>query len=253
MSGKKAELIARILETFDDEKLNAAIPSFHFSLTQTGEKEVNQNEYVLYLHRSRYMSAWEMNRLLHEDNPSHLQYRDIIWREMNRKLLLHFQNADYGLYRSTYFQMHSFLMEEKKHKSALVMLLNSLSYALSGLGNATSLEPNHAVPLVQEILYKSRLVNIYTEDKLEVIPYPATTQSGKKLFEVLGMTADEFIAFVYQECAAIKIHERVFSAEECANIFLVAIGLEERRLTNSYEVAKQRLCKQFKLKKPPED
>ena len=253
LSGNKTELITRILDNFDGDKLCEAIPVFRFALTAKGEEEIKQNEYVLYLHRSRYMSAWEMNRLLHEDNPSHLQYRDIIWREFNRKLSLHFQNGDYGLYRSVFYQMHSFLCEEGKYKSALIMLLNTVSYDLSGLGNASNLKPNYAMPLAQEILYKHHLVNIYSEDKVEVIPYPGITQSGKKLFEALDMPTDDFIAFVYQECTTIKIHERVFSAEECANIFLASIGLEERRLINSYEVAKQRLCKRFKLKKPPED
>jgi len=61
------------------------------------------------------------------------------------------------------------------------------------------------------------------------------------------MPSDEFIQYTYEQFAEIHIHDRVFTGNECANIILSEIGLEERKLHNSRKVAEQRVKQKLGL------
>lgn len=245
-TGKKDELISRILETYSVEELEETIPNRNYALTELGKQELKANEYVPYLHRHHYMSVWEMNIMLHTNNPSHLRYRDIIWRELNKQSGEHFQNFDFGLYRNTRLSMHDFLIEEKKYKTALHLLCEVISFDLSGLGNGDKPVPDNAV--FRQVKYESRMVNLLTtEDKKEVTVPPGIIGYFERLYNEIGMPSDEFIQYTYEQFAEIHIHDRVFTGNECANIILSEIGLEERKLHNSRKVAEQRVKQKLGL------
>ena len=55
------------------------------------------------------------------------------------------------------------------------------------------------------------------------------------------MSDVEFIKYVYEGFSKIQIKNRIFSADECANIFLTLLGLEDRKIKNSYAVAVKRV------------
>ena len=243
---KKEELISRILETYSTQELEQTLPDRHYALTELGEQELKENEYVSYLHRHHYMSVWEMNIMLHINNPSHLRYRDIIWRELNKQSGEHFQNYDFGLYRNTRLSMHNFLVEEKKYKTALHLLCEVISFDLSGLGNGDKPISNNDV--LRQVKFESRMVNLLTtEDKKEVTVPPGIIGYFERLYKEIGMTSDEFVQYTYEQFAEIYIHDRVFTESECANIILSEIGLEERKMSNSRKIAEQRVKKKLGL------
>ena len=61
------------------------------------------------------------------------------------------------------------------------------------------------------------------------------------------MPTADFIQYVYEQFSEIHIHERVFTEDECANIILSEIGLEERKIKNSCKVAEKRVKKALGL------
>ncbi len=245
-TGKKDELIERVLTKYSVDDLNAKFPEKYFELTQKGSDELSQNSYVPYLHRHSYMSIWEMNYYLNNDNPSNLGYRDILWREFNKQSGEHFQNYDFGLYRNTRLNMYDFLMEESKYKTALHMLVEVASFDLSGLGNGDKPEINDQS--WREIRYQSKLVNLFFDEEQEAIIPPGIINYFKKLYELLEMSEIEFKNYIYEEFSKIKIHERVFLPDECANIVLSSLGLEERKIKNSKKVAEERLKELLSLR-----
>lgn len=239
-TGKKSELIDRVLDCYSNESLEKMFKEKFYELTDMGKAELSENEYVPYLHRHDYMSVWDMNYYLYNDNPSHLSYRDIIWREFNKQSMKHFENWDFGLYRCIRLNMHSFLMEESKYESAMHHLLEVVAFDLSGLGNGEKdLRKN---PFLKDKLVEFKMVNFLFEDNEVILP-PGIVNYMKKLYDVLGMTDDEFRRYVYEDLATIKIHEQVFSNDECANILLSLLGIEERKINNSKKVAEMRLHK----------
>ena len=184
--------------------------------------------------------------MLHTDNPSHLGYRDIIWRELNKQSGEHFQNFDFGLYRNTRLSMHDFLVEEKKYKTALHLLCEVVSFDLSGLGNNDKPMPNNEI--FRQVKYESRMVNLLkTDDDTEITVPPGIIGYFERLYKEIGMPSTDFIQYVYEQFSRIHIHERVFTGDECANIILSEIGLEERKIKNSRKVAEKRVKKALGL------
>lgn len=115
-----------------------------------------------------------------------------------------------------------------------------ISFDLSGLGNSD--KPISNSELFREVKFESRMANLFTtEGKKEVTLPPAIIGNFERLYNELGMNVDEFIKYTYEQFAEIHIHERVFNENECANIILAEIGLEERKLKNSFKVAEQRI------------
>lgn len=209
-TGKKSELIERVFDCYSSDSLEKMFKERYYELTDIGKVELSENEYVSYLHRHDYMSVWDMNYYLHNDNPSHLGYRDIIWREFNKQSMKHFKSWDFGLYRCIRLNMHSFLMEESKYESAMHHLLEVVAFDLSGLGNGEKdLRQN---PFLKDKLVEFKMVNFLFEDNEVILP-PGIVNYMKKLHDVLNMTDDEFRQYVYEDLATIKIHEQVFSSE----------------------------------------
>lgn len=60
VSGKKADLIDRLLSNASPEELEKKFPVRFYELTESGTQELTENQYVPYLHRHKYMSIWEM-------------------------------------------------------------------------------------------------------------------------------------------------------------------------------------------------
>lgn len=245
-TGKKDDLINRIVNAYNPDDLEKELPVRNYALTKKGEEELKSNEYVSYLHRHHYMSVWEMNIRLYKNNPSKLKYRDILWGYFNEQSGVHFQNYDFGLYRNIRLDMHDFLIEEEKFKKALELLIEVISFDLSGLGNKDGVTSKQEQQFIREIKCESRMANLFmTEDKREITLPSGIVRCFQYLYEKLQMPKEEFINYVYERFLEVKIFERVFIAEECANIILSEIGLESRKITNSCKVAEERLKKQF--------
>ena len=88
---------------------------------------------------------------------------------------------------------------------------------------------------------------MFFDDEQEAVIPPGIINYFMKLHELLGMPENEFKENIYEEFSKVKIHERVFSHDECANIILASLGLEERKIKNSRKVAETRLKKMLSL------
>jgi hypothetical protein len=55
------------------------------------------------------------------------------------------------------------------------------------------------------------------------------------------MSDSDFVNKIYEEFASVEIRNRIFTSDECANILLSLMGIENRKLKNSYAIAEQRI------------
>ena len=240
VTGKKDELVSRLIENGNIDFLNQKYAERYFVLTPKGEQELKENQYVSYLHRNRYMTAWEMNQRIAQ---THYPYRDILWGYFNEQSGKHIQNYDFGFYRNVRLNMHDFLCEENKYKAALKLLIEVISYDLSGLGNNYRFVLDSGMP--KDIRCESRLSNFFTKEDDVTLP-PAIINYFEKLKNNLEFSDNEFISCVYKEFSEIETFDRVFSADECANIILSEIGLEKKKVESSYKVAEKRIRAKMK-------
>ena len=239
-TGKKEELISRLISCYGSDTLEKMFPERYYKLTTLGEEEVTQNEYVYYLHQHSYMSVWEMNRKLLAENPQHLSYRDIIWGDFNKQSLEFFKDYNFGLYRNVHLSMHDFLLEEKRFNSALSQLVEVASFDLSGLGNSEKTIIS-GILSPKEII-ESKLVDFFfDDDNKEAILPPGIIKYFHNLKNALQMSDSDFVNKIYEEFASVEIRNRIFTSDECANILLSLMGIENRKLKNSYAIAEQRI------------
>lgn len=246
ISGKKDDLIKRIISTYSIEELENIIRDRYYALTPVGIEELQENEYIPYLHRHRYMSVWDMNIALHSGNLAHQPYRDIIWGEFNKQSHEHFLNFDFGLYRNTRLNMHDFLFEEEKYKTAFDVLCEVISFDLSGLGNGN--KPETISLFSKQMQYEMKMTNLFmAENKSEVTVPSGIIQYFSRLYTKLNMDTEEFIRYTYEQFEDIQIHDRIFTGSECANIILSEIGLESRKIINSRSIAEQRVKEKLKF------
>lgn len=133
-TGRKAELITRLIQSTTEEYLEYKISSRSYCLTELGVNELQENEYVSYFHKKHRIwpciDVWWMNKQLH-DYPNS-SYKDLIWAELNRESQLAVAEMLEGRYRRYIWNrisMHGFLVEEGKNHDALRLLVEAAYYA----------------------------------------------------------------------------------------------------------------------------
>ena len=130
VSGKKAALVERILQNADNEYLQQFLHSEKYTLTELGEQEVSENEYIPYLHSHKYteISVWDVNQ-----NADLKHWRDYIWGRFNKCSMDYAADGQWGLYRNVRFSMAEFLKEESKYIDSYAMYGEVCFYDVDGM------------------------------------------------------------------------------------------------------------------------
>ena len=240
VSGKKAELVDRLLEGADHGELEAKYPERYYRLTQKGQQELAENKYIPYLDKTGYMSIWEMNQELFRNNPDGFDYRDIVWRTLNSYIHQAVRERDTSLYWTTKIDMHFFLVEEGRFGQALSTLCGAAAVELSGMAGAgwqCNLETNrYNLETILEYGFPYRSSNY-------VLPISMAVWMGD-LREALDLNDEAFRAALidgFERNSIPPRRARIFTNEECADIVINEIGQHPRKLATIYKQAEERL------------
>ena len=239
VSGKKAALVTRLLDNVDLDKLNQKFSARFYALTETGQQELSENQYVSYLHRHRYMSVWEMNRRL-SNNTQHLSYRDLIWQFFNEESTRHFKEGDMGLYRNTRLNMYQFLMEGQRYEPAFKLLCEVMAYDLSGMGNNEFNDVGEDFRLQLLLDYQFPY-----EKSLATLP-PAIKQWLSNLQGYLDLSDEELYQHLLQQFKSIRLYHRLFTNAECVDKVMAELSGDTSVLEKIYYNAENRIKKQLK-------
>lgn len=239
-TGKKAELVDRLLELGNIQILEQKYPDRYFTLTEKGQQEINANEYVMYLHKSDYMSNYisisDMNYLLHRDDPSHPGYRDILWNILNSQCEEQFTSENFGSYRDTRFDMYRFLMEENKYKMAFQILCEVVAYNLSGLENGDNIFSRNPADVLQNIIE----IGFPYSNSIYTLP-PFIVGCMSQMQALLQLSETDFRNTLLENFKKISLKRRIFTAEECVEILINEIEGHPRKLAAIYSQAEKRL------------
>ena len=239
VTGKKAELIDRLMAFGDLDTLDKKYSERYYALTPKGEQELKENQYVSYLHRHRYMSVWEMNQRIAQ---THYSYRDILWGYFNEQAGIHFQNFDFGLYRNIRLNMYQFLMEESKPKTAFHMLCEVLSFDLSGLGNSEKslFEWERNAPEYYLMIYESRAEHFFPYENTTLTIPPAVSAWFAEMQTTLCLDDKGYRDAILRELQETHPPRRIFTDEECADIIIADIHNDTDTLSAIYSKAEKR-------------
>ncbi len=116
--GRKSDLVNRILESVSEEKLQSYIPVRRYDVTELGQQEIRENEYVKYIHSRKHseVSVWDVNILLHK-NPN-ADWRESMWSEYEKLLQKYAAEEQDGLYRNVKLQMYYYLKDRLEYEKA---------------------------------------------------------------------------------------------------------------------------------------
>lgn len=236
-SGKKAELIERLLSRGDIGALADKYPCEYYVLTEKGTQELKENEYVPYLHKTGYMSVFDMNFLLYHDNPSNFGYRDFLWKEFNKQSMAHFDDGDYGLYRNSRMDMYRFAMEEKRYSQAFLMLCEVAVYDINDLGNGEKMVGPGWEKLALEQALK--VLFPYSDNSWHLPPAVVGWLADMK--DILNLSNADFRAALLENFEKFYLPRRVFTNEECAEIVMNEIDDQPEKQIPIYHRAEQRV------------
>ena len=243
VTGKKADLVNRLLANASHEELDKKFPIRFFALTRLGQQELAENQYVPYLHRHKYMSIWEMNDRLYRENPKHLGYRDIIWQFFNEESLKHLERGDFSLYCCTRADMFTFLLEEKKFERALFLLCEVIAYDLSGMMNNefrnTDARSRLRVILQYAFPYEKSEVKLSSHRKRQLII----------LQELLNLSDENFYEQIQQQFLHIRLYRQIFTNPECVDIIIAELHDDTDTLNAIYLQAEKRIRAILKITK----
>jgi hypothetical protein len=234
VTGKKADLIDRVVTNIPVEKLDKMCTKRNYVVTELGEQEKKENEYILYIHRHRVADEdiWSLNRLMHERNGR--GYRDVLWSQMNVKAMEHAKRHDFGLYRNTRLEMYNFLKEEGKWNNAFDMFAEVAYLDLSGLGNGFNMQ----------FLYIYAKSYFPYEKSLATLP-PAAKIWISELKEHLNLDDEEFANKLKEAMERFHLPFHLFTIEECVNITIAEEKEDTKTLEEIYDKAEIRFKRNY--------
>ena len=241
VTGKKSELIDRLLNSGNNEYLEAQFSDRYYALTDSGAEELSKNEYVVYLHRTGRMSVWEMNQRL-ANNPENFSYRDILWQSFNEQAEQHFMAADMGLYRNVRLTMYQFLMEEGRLRPAFGHLCEVMAYDLSSMDNW---EEHNPTPELLKLKVESALKYCFPYTGSQASLPPMVIKWAAEMQQKLEMNDNDYRTALLEQFEKIYLLRRIFSNEECADIVMNEIGNHPRKLATIYKQAEERLKQEY--------
>ena len=249
ISGKKAELIDRLLEFGDLTSLNQKYlkNNCYYSLTSKGKQELTENQYVPYLHKHKRigMTVWEMNRRIAH---THNQYRDILWKYFNEQASIHLQNLDFGLYWCDCSNMYDFLMEDNQTQEAFHILCVLLLLDLNGLDNQYRylLECEKDDPEYYLMMRESQLKNFFPYEESSLKIPPSISDQIAKMQTTLALDDNSYQKAILKELQEIQLPRRIFSDEECADIVIANIHHDIDTLIFIFKKAEKRQTEKLK-------
>lgn len=206
-TGKKADLIARIINTCDTNELSAQFPERRYKLTPKGEAELSTNEYVVFIHRKQYddigLNIYSLNQLLAQQNTT--DYKSAIIQFLLNKE------------KPSYYTAAILLIEDNKHAEALPYLCTDLYVFLSGVFQP---ECTHGISLA--------LANAISHYDNSIFRIPSGRLSPlREVINKLDINNSQLHEYLVNLFAQISIQQHLFFTDnECANIIIME--LDER-------------------------
>lgn len=236
-SGKKADLIARLIENVAEGELSTVFSKRPYALTEAGMALLKKYEWIPYIHNHEIedLNIWNLTDLV--QTPPYTNYRDKIWGYLNKRGLEHIKNRNYGLYRNSRFTMSEFVVDEGKLETAFTLLCEVAAYDLSGLSNGFRME-------FLDICSKS----YFPYEESVVTMAPGITSRIEKYAKELEWEDAELHSRMVNEIGKLQLPFHLFSAEECADIVIAEIHEDKTLLNRIYSVVEVRFKKRYKSK-----
>jgi tetratricopeptide (TPR) repeat protein len=144
VSGRKNELIERIITNLTDEEINADFPTSYYVLTDEGRNIVRKNEHIIYYHKAKYLRIIPLEKYhdsLKENEDPNLKYQ-IALELLERYGLKERKEGNWGLYRNSIHSKAEVYEDMGENTFALKCYFKICILDLSGLNNGNQYWPD---------------------------------------------------------------------------------------------------------------
>jgi len=212
VSGKKQELLERLITNISEEELKTAFPDSYYILNNKGKSIIQENEHIIYYHKSQHLrneiSLDKYHDLLKDKTDESAKY-DIALELLKNKAMQNRDNGDWGLYRNSLFSKAKVYEDKQDDQSTLELYLTICHIDFSGLSNGNAYMPSTIIlapgiiSLVRELTSKLELGKETLIEKylyyVEKLKLPKTRFSKEQSVEYLIRATEDNIDKVNEE------------------------------------------------------
>lgn len=228
VSGRKQELIDRIIEELNEGQLNSIELIEVYKINEKAKAILDKNEHILFFHNSSMEISIYTAQDFKTKNPDFTPIeiaRFIGEKQANQ----HIDNGNWGLFRNVQSSLAQTEMDAQNFEEALVLLFEVCYLDLSGMGN--NFDPEY-MDIIEEYFFPYK-------DSVHTLA-PGIVHLFKKLKVKLNITDSDIKDLFLKSLENYQLSFHLFTKEEAANILIAELNYEEVELKQIYKVAENR-------------
>lgn len=238
-SGKKAELVERLISEVPEKILAKTFTKKPYSLTYKGRTVLDRYEWVHLIHSKAKgdVDMWEFAEIMERSDGA--DYRDVLIKHLDVKSAASFKRNHFGFYRNYRLRMYQFSKDFGYTEDAFRYLCEVVACDLTPSFSNTDWIPDR-------FLLAQMADSCFPYEKSSMTLPPGIIEELKKCIGALGWTDDDVRERAAGYIDNVDLPVRPFTAEECADILLAEMRGNKEYLSNVYRTAEKKYRKRYK-------
>lgn len=238
-SGKKAELVERLISEVPEKILAKTFTKRPYHLTERGQSVLEKYEWVPFIHSKAKgdVDLWEFAETMERSDGT--DYRDVLMKYLDEKSAASFKRNHFGFYRNYRFRMYQFSMAFGHKEDAFRYLCEVIACDLTPFFSNSDRLPDR-------FLLAQMADNCFPYKRSSMTLPPGIIEELKKCVGTLGWTDNEVRSKAVGYIDSVKLPVRPFTAEECVDILLAEMRGDKEYLSDVYRTAEKRFRKRYK-------
>lgn len=226
VSGKKEEIVKRIVENISLDKLDKSLTKKRYLRTEKGEISLKNAPYITYFDKHSFgISLFELSTFVNK-NPL-ADFKDGFLEIFDKDIKNHEKNGDYGLCRNAKWSLMEFYKAENRLMEAYFVLLEIIFIDINDfLGNGFTKD-----------LLQIKIEYFFSDEPVMTIP-PAAFELMNYFQSSLNISEEQLRQDMANRWIDFKIPYHVLSVNDCMEIYFSEKDDDLSKIKKIYSVRK---------------